>query len=224
MISGVFPETYPESWITYPQGGGADGQARAWAVFTLLSRIYDSLWGPMSLRERFRPAYAPAADPKAETRAAQALSARRGKGAIAPPPKAGKSVTAVLKPFLKDEGMGINELKRRWAEVAGESFSRAAPDKLVGGVLTLKVPGALAPFLQQQAPLLIERLKVAGAKVKSVKIEQRTAAAKPKGNVRPLRTPLSSVEEAALARTLDPVGDPGLKSALMRLGRAVKQG
>ncbi len=225
MISGAFPETYPESWITYPQRAGVIVRARAWAVFTLLSRIYDSLWGPMSLRERFRPAYAPAADPKAETRAAQALSARRGKAPIAPPPKAGKSVTAVLKPFLKDEGMGINELKRRWAEVAGDSFARAAPDKLVGGVLTLKVPGALAPFLQQQAPLLIERLKVAGAKVKSVKIEQRTAApAKPKGNVRPLRTPLSAVEEAALARTLDPVGDPGLKSALMRLGRAVKQG
>ena len=224
MISGAFPETYPESWITYPQRSGVIGRALAWAVFTLLSRIYDSLWGPMSLRERFRSAYTPAADPKAETRAAQALSARRGKGAIAPPPKAGKSVTAVLKPFLKNEGMGINELKRRWAEVAGESFSRAVPDKLTAGVLTLKVPGALAPFLQQQAPLLIERLKVAGAKVKSVKIEQRTAQPKPKANIRPLRTPLSAVEEAALARTLDPVGDPGLKLALMRLGRAVKQG
>ena len=224
MISGAFPETYPESWITYPQRAGVIGRALAWAVFTLLSRIYDSLWGPMSLRERFRPAYAPAADPKAETRAAQELAARRGKGAIAPPPKAGKSVTAVLKPFLKNEGMGINELKRRWAEVAGESFSRAVPEKLTAGVLTLKVPGALAPFLQQQAPLLIERLKVAGAKVKSVKIEQRTAQAKPKANIRPLRTPLSAVEEAALARTLDPVGDPGLKLALMRLGRAVKQG
>jgi len=224
MISGAFPETYPESWITYPQRVGVIGRALAWAVFTLLSRIYDSLWGPMSLRERFRSAYAPAADPKAETRAAQELAARRGKGAIAPPPKAGKSVTAVLKPFLKNEGMGINELKRRWTEVAGESFSRAVPEKLTAGVLTLKVPGALAPFLQQQAPLLIERLKVAGAKVKSVKIEQRTAQAKPKSNIRPLRTPLSAVEEAALARTLDPVGDPGLKLALMRLGRAVKQG
>mgnify|MGYP002787961136 FL=1 len=177
------------------------------------------------MRERFRPPYAPAADPKAETRAAQALSARRGKAPIAPAPRAGKSVTAVLKPFMKNEGMGINELKRRWAEVAGESFSRATPEKLAAGVLTLKAPGALAPFLQQQAPLLIERLKVAGAKVKSVKIEQRTAApANPKGNVRPLRTPLSAVEEAALAQALDPVGDPGLKSALMRLGRAVKQG
>jgi hypothetical protein len=97
--------------------------------------------------------------------------------------------------------------------------------KLAGGVLTLHVPSALAPFLQQQAPLLVERLKVAGAKVKSVRIDQRAPAApKPAANVRPLQKPLSGAEEAALAQTLDPVGDAGLKSALLRLGRAVKQG
>jgi len=223
MISGAFPETYPESWITYPQGDGADVQARAWALFTLPSWIYDSLPGPMSLRDRFRPASAPMADPRAETRAAQALAGKRARAPIAPPPSAGRSVTAVLKPFLKEGGMGINELKRRWAEVAGDSFAKATPEKLVGGTLTLKAPGALAPFLQQQTPLLIERLKVAGVKVKSIRIEQRTAAMA-KSNVRPLRKPLTAAEEAALAQTLDPVGDPGLRSALMRLGRAVRQG
>jgi hypothetical protein len=130
----------------------------------------------------------------------------------------------LLKPLLKETGMGLNELKRRWAEVAGDSFARTTPEKLAAGVLTLKAPGALAPFLQQQAPLLIERLRVAGAKVKSVRIEQRTAQLPAKGNVRPLQKPLTPAEEAALAQTLDPVGDPGLRSALMRLGRAVKQG
>jgi hypothetical protein len=178
----------------------------------------------MSLRERFRPATAAGPDVRAESRASQALAGKRGRGTIAPPPKAAKSVAALLKPLLKETGMGLNELKRRWAEVAGDSFARATPEKLAGGVLTLKAPGALAPFLQQQAPLLIERLKVAGAKVKSIRVEQRTAAFPAKGNVRPLRTPLSAAEEAALAQTLDPVGDPSLRSALLRLGRAVKQG
>jgi hypothetical protein len=139
------------------------------------------------------------------------------------PPAAGKAVTAVLKPLLKESGLGLNELKRRWADVAGESFSRVEPVKLAAGVLTLRVPGALAPFIEMQSPLLIDRLKVAGAKIKSIRIEQRTAAPK-KPNIRPLQRALSSVEEAALAQTLDPVGDPSLKSALMRLGRAVKQG
>jgi len=176
-----------------------------------------------SLRDRFQPATAQSADAKAETNAAKLLASRRGRASIAPPPSAGKSVTKLLKPLLKDSGMGLSELKRRWREVAGESFSRAAPEKLAGGVLTLSCPGALAPFLQQQIPLLIERLKTAGAKVRMVRIDQR-AAARPPANVRPLRTPLTPPEESALAQALDPVSDPGLKSALLRLGRAVAQG
>ncbi|MFO1016411.1 MAG: DciA family protein [Hyphomonadaceae bacterium] len=178
----------------------------------------------MSLRDRFRPASAATVDPRAEARAAKALAGQRGRGTIAPPPSAGKAVTAVLKPLLKETGLGLNEMKRRWGEVAGESFSRAEPVKLAAGVLTLKAPGALAPFLQTQTPLLIERLKVAGAKIKSIRIEQRTAAGRPPSNIRPLKRALTGAEEAALAQALDPVGDPSLKSALMRLGRAVKQG
>jgi hypothetical protein len=176
-----------------------------------------------SLRNRFRPG-AEKVDPKAETRAAQALAGKRGRGAIAPPPAASKAVTALLKPLLKETGMGLNELKRRWREVAGDSFARATPEKLAGGVLTLSCPGALAPFLQQQIPLLVDRLKTAGAKIKTVRIDQRSAAPRPASNVRPLKKPLTQAEESALAQALDPVADPSLKSALMRLGRAVAQG
>lgn len=177
----------------------------------------------MSLRERFRPTGAPSVDPTAETRASRTLAGKRGRASIAPAPKAGKTVTAVLRPLLKETGLGLNELKRRWVELAGESFARATPEKLAGGVLTLSVPGALAPFLQQQAPLLIDRLGVAGAKIRSVRIEQRRTAVKP-ANVEPLRRALTQAEESALEQAFDPVGDPGLKSALMRLGRAVRQG
>lgn len=180
---------------------------------------------PMSaLRDRFRPAAAEQADPRAEARAASALARKRGRTTIAPPPPASKAVTALLKPLLKETGMGLNEMKRRWRDIAGESFSRATPEKLAAGVLTLSCPGALAPFLQQQVPLLLDRLKTAGAKVKAVRIEQRTAAGRTASNVRPLNKPLTKAEEAALAQALDPVADPGLKSALLRLGRAVTQG
>ncbi len=178
----------------------------------------------MSLRDRFRPAPPASIDPRAEARAAQALSAQRGRGPIAAAPAANKAVTAVLRPLLKDAGLGLSELKRRWPELVGDSFARTCPEKLAGGVLTLTVPGALAPFMQQQIPLLIERLRLAGAKVKTIRIEQRTVAVKRGSNVRPLKRALTAAEETALAQALDPVGDPGLKSALMRLGRAVKQG
>jgi hypothetical protein len=178
----------------------------------------------MSLRDRFRPEPpAPGPDPRAEARAAQALSAQRGRATIAPPPRAAKSITALVRPFAKNSGLSLREMQRRWGEIAGESFARATPEKLTAGVLTLRAPGALAPFLQQQAPLLVERLKTAGAKVKSVRIEQR-AAPRVEPNIAPLKKPVTPEQEAALAQALDHVGDPALKSALMRLGRAVKQG
>ncbi len=176
----------------------------------------------MSLRDRFRPASTNLSPDDSEAQAARALAARRGRSPIAPPPNAGKSVASVLRPLLRDSGLGFHELKRRWAEVAGESFARAEPEKLSGGVLTLRAPGALAPFLQQQASLLIERLAVAGAKIKTVRIEQRTAA-RPAPNLRAPKTALSPGEEAALAQALDPALDPGLRSALLRLGRAVRR-
>ncbi len=178
----------------------------------------------MSLRDRFRPNTETAPDARAETRAAQALAGKRGRASISPPPAAGKAVTALLRPLLRETGMGLNELRRRWIEVAGDSFARATPEKLAGGVLTLRAPSTLAPFLQAQSSLLIDRLKTAGAKVKTIRIEQRSGAATSAPNIRALKQPLSQAEEAALAQALDPVGDPGLRSALMRLGRAVAQG
>lgn len=177
----------------------------------------------MSLRERFFPVPPEAADPNAEARAAQGLASQRGRMTIAAAPRASKAVAAVLRPMTRESAVGLNELKRRWREIAGESFARAIPEKFAAGVLTLRAPGALAPFLQQQAPLLIERLKVAGAKVKSVRIEQR-AAAKPVSNIGRVKRPLTAAEEQALGQALADVGDPGLRAALMRLGRAVKQG
>lgn len=178
----------------------------------------------MSLRDRFRPE-PPALGPdvRAEARAARALGAQRGRATIAPPPPAAKAITALVRPFAKNAGLSLREMQRRWGEIAGESFARATPEKLAAGVLTLRAPGALAPFLQQQAPLLVERLKTAGAKVKSVRIEQR-AAPRVEPNIAPVKRPVTPEQEAALAQALDHIGDPALKSALMRLGRAVKQG
>lgn len=179
----------------------------------------------MSLRDRFQPPQAAnGPDIRAEARASQALAAHRGRGAIAPAPTASKSITALIRPFAKKAGFSLRELQRNWREIAGESFARSTPEKLVAGTLTLRVPGALAPFLQQQIPLLIERLNHAGAKVKAIRLEQRAAPRKADANIAPLKRPLAPEEEAALAQALDHVGDPALKSALLRLGRAVKQG
>ena len=179
----------------------------------------------MSLRDRFLPASpAKGPDPRAEARASQALGAQRGRATIAPPPPASKSITALIRPFAKNAGLSLREMQRRWADIAGPSFAKARPERLANGVLTLRAPSALAPLLQAQSTLLIDLLKTAGAKVKAVRIEQRAAPRLEPSNVAPLKRPISPGEEAALAQALDHVGDPALKSALMRLGRAVKQG
>jgi hypothetical protein len=180
----------------------------------------------MSLRARFQPA--PSAAPPVEEResaAAAKLAGLRGKGRIASAPKAAKAASKVLRPLLaKSAGIGFSELKRRWAELVGEPFaSKSAPHALTAGVLTLAAPSSLAPFLAHQTDLILERLKLAGAKVHTIRIEQRSAPPpKGGGNVRRLRRHLSEADESALAQQLDRIGDPSLKSALLRLGRAVK--
>jgi hypothetical protein len=179
----------------------------------------------MSLRDRLQKSRAkPSPAPLSEAQAAKALAGRRGRASIAAAPKAGKAAAALLRPLIPQGAMGLSELKRRWSEIAGPPFAdKAAPDKFVGGVLSLRAPGALAPFLQQQAPLLIERLRLAGAQVKSIRIDQRAAPAPSRANVRPLKRAITPAEETALAQALDRVSDAGLRSALMRLGRAVRR-
>lgn len=182
----------------------------------------------MSLRDRLhrKSAGLPETERVApdEGHAAQALAGRRGRASIAPAPRAGKAAAALLRPIMPQGGMGLSELKRRWADIVGVQFAeRAQPEKFAAGVLTLRAPSAIAPFLQQQAPLIMERLKLSGAHVKSIRIEQRALAQARAPNVRRIKTALTPLEEDAILRRFETVDDPGLRSALARLGRAVKR-
>jgi hypothetical protein len=180
----------------------------------------------MSLRDRFRPAPAPAPDPEvAEARAAAALAAQRGRFLAPAAPNAARPVARLMRGLVPKGSMGLSALADRWAEFVGEPFAAiCTPVKFSRGVLVLAVPSARAPAIKHNEAAIIARLNTAGVKVTALRIEQRTAKALPAGNVRPLRQPLTAGEETALAQALDQVGDDSLKSALMRLGRAVKQG
>lgn len=176
----------------------------------------------MSLRARFQPE-APKA-PVRETDAAEALAAHRGRAPIQAAPKAGRAASALVRALAPSGAMGLSELKRRWADLASEPFaSKTEPDALAAGILTLRVPSALAPLVQQQIPLLIQRLQLGGAKIREIRIAQRLAAKRRKSNVAPARHEISAAEDAALQAALAGVDDPKLKTALLRLGRAVKQ-
>lgn len=160
-----------------------------------------------------------------EERAAALLEARRGRKIAQPPPTAARHAAPILTPILQKSGVGLGELRRNWPEIVGEKLAKATePDKLSAGILTIKAPGAVAPFVQHQATLILERCKLAGAKVKSIAIRQGAPAPATAANVRTLRPALSAAEEAQIEAGLAAIETPRLKAALSRLGRAVRRG
>jgi hypothetical protein len=157
-----------------------------------------------------------------EAHAAALLDSRRGRKSIQPAPTASRHVAGILRSLPNAGAVGVNELKRRWIEIVGERLAQGTePEKLAAGVLTVRVPGAIAPFVQHQAPLIIERCKLAGAKVKSLSIRQGQPPTKMAANVRPLGRPLTADQEARLEASLRAIEAPRLRAALSRLGRAV---
>jgi hypothetical protein len=144
------------------------------------------------------------------------------------PPQAGALAQKIVAPILAGaREKSIDELKRQWGEIVGEKLAQlSVPEKISrspqGRILTLKVVGPAAPFVQHQQGLILERCNLAGADLKGLSILQGVVArAKASGNVRPLSQPLSAGEERALAAALADIENPRLRAALMRLGRAV---
>lgn len=169
-------------------------------------------------------------DPELEAAAARALEHRRGKPARrGGPPQAGAIVARVLPKGLKKAGVGksVEALRRQWRAIVGDKLAPLTePEKIAatpsGRVLTVKVAGPAAPFVQHQIPLLLERCNLAGAELCGITLKQG-ALARPKGNVRPLSAPLPADAERLLAAALRPVENDRLKAALLRIGRHVGQ-
>ena len=169
---------------------------------------------------------AAAESPDLEARAAALLEARRGRATIKAPPKAGAVAAGILKPLIPPGQKSLADIKRQWEEIVGDKIARlTAPDKLTKGpdglVLTLLVAGSAAPFVQHQTPLILERLRLAGANVVAMTMKQGVPPQRPLANIKPLAQPLSAETEKALKTALVAIEDDRLKAALLRLGRAV---
>jgi hypothetical protein len=171
-------------------------------------------------------------DPRLEEAASRALETRRGKAASkGGPPQAGALATRIIRPLLKGgkSGKSLDEIKRQWRDIVGDKLAvMTEPEKLTqsaasGRVLTIKVAGPAAPFVQHQTPLLLERCNLAGADLTRLTIKQGVIARPVAGNVRPLSSPLAADEERLLLASLTDIGNPRLKAALLKLGRQVGQ-
>jgi hypothetical protein len=161
-------------------------------------------------------------DPRLEALASAALEHVRGRAPIAPAPRAGGVAARVVAPLLRDRGASLSDLQRNWAEIVGERLGKVTtPEKLAAGVLTLKVPGAAAPYVQQQLPLILDRANLAGAKITSLAIRQGAPPTRAVSNVAPVDRVLTQDEETAMSTALTGLGPGRLRDSLMRLGRAV---
>jgi hypothetical protein len=165
--------------------------------------------------------------PELEEMALRLLEARRGRAHRLAPPRAGALAASLLRPLLPKDGATLAELQRRWTDIVGEKLATMTePEKLSrtaqGAVLTIRVHAAAAPFVQHQAPLIVERCNLAGAGLKGLQIRHGKLTGRPAPNIALLARPLDATEDGALVAGLDAIGDPKLRAALLRLGRAVK--
>src|SRR6202162_540518 len=132
---------------------------------------------------------------------------------------------------LGKRGLGEAQLLEKWPAVVGEALARETlPVKLSfapgggrkNGVLKLRVTSAAALSVQHREPQILERINgffgygaVARLALVQGPVLQKASAARRSAR------PLTPQETAALADQVSQVSDPGLKSALQRLGAAI---
>jgi hypothetical protein len=168
---------------------------------------------------------------------AHILATKRTRPAGRPPPAAARSLGKTLKALDARFGQGVEGLKARWTEIAGQTVARRTePNKLItprggaGATLELRVAGPAATLVQHQAPDIIARVNLflgPGAVVK-LRIVQgplrglpaREAAVTSAARRRP-KGPLDAAAEQRLSEDLAGFPEGRLKQALARLGREV---
>jgi hypothetical protein len=139
---------------------------------------------------------------------------------------AGAALPRVIGPILARHGGGVlARLKTDWAAIVGAELSAACwPEALGrGGVLKLRVSSAKALEIQHRAPLLVERINLffGRAAVTRLTLIQAPLPLLDAAATCEAARPLATSEAAVLDRQLAEIGDPELRQALDRLGRAV---
>ena len=148
-----------------------------------------------------------------------------------------RQLSVFLKPCLgaafAQQGFAAGEIVTRWAEIVGAEFAaHSEPVKLQWprrdveepepATLILRAEGPAAIEIQHAAPIIIERVNrfFGWAAVKRIAIRQA-----PLGRRKVARR-AASLDPAAveqMEKSLPDMQDEGLRSALSRLGAAIKQ-
>lgn len=124
----------------------------------------------------------------------------------------------VTKAVFAKHGRVYGTIVAEWASIVGAVLAESSlPEKLAGGVLTVRVSGGAAMELQHAMPQVLERINayVGSAAVERLRLVQapvRRRARKPLPPAEPPPDPRIESEVSGVA-------DPDLKRSLSRLGR-----
>jgi hypothetical protein len=137
----------------------------------------------------------------------------------------GVTVAKLAVPVVKRRGGGVLvRLKSEWPVIVGADWAGSTWPAAFGrgGVLKLYAVPAAAPELQHRAPLLIERVNrfLGRAAVARLSLVQAHLATSASAEDVPAR-PAAAAEANTLDQRIAGIGDPALRVALARLGRAV---
>jgi hypothetical protein len=163
-------------------------------------------------------------DSKSSTAAPQGT---RGRGGLRP---VAAALTKVTGPILGKRGLGEAQIRTEWPSIMGpELADQTAPEKLSfppgerrHGTLRLRVAPGAATAIQHREPRIIERINAFFGYPAVARLVLIQAPLKKRGPVvPPAPRPLRPEERARLDGRLAAVGDPDLRAALDRLGRAV---
>lgn len=158
-----------------------------------------------------------------------AMQRSRGRGARA----LGEAVAALTGPIVAGRGFARGALIAEWPTIIGERLAANSvperiaypPKRSTDGTLHLRVAsGSLAMELQHLEPILIDKINTyfGHRAVVRVRLIQGPVAAPSRSAVQqPPPRSLNDLEEADLDARLAVIDDPGLRSILASLGRAV---
>ncbi|MCW5695885.1 MAG: DUF721 domain-containing protein [Bauldia sp.] len=137
---------------------------------------------------------------------------------------------AVLDPLVARRGFASASLLSAWEEVVGPRYAAVSqPEKITwprgrdgAGVLTVRVEGPGAVYLQHDSGPFIERINryLGFTAVADIRIVQKPLERPRKRGPRELR-PLSPAEQSRVAATVAGTDDPDLARALTELGERV---
>jgi hypothetical protein len=140
-----------------------------------------------------------------------------------------KLASRVLGPVTAKRGFAKADLLAAWDEVAGQRYAAVTqPEKLhwprdgAGAVLTVRVAGPAAVFLQHETEQFIARVNsfLGYNAVTDLRIVQRPLSRDAAVAAEPPPT-LSAEEEQAVQRAVGEIDSDDLRDALTRLGEAI---